>query len=294
MGSIGTTPMPANSSPTKAPYAYYGGKSRMAAGIAALFPDHVNYIEAFLGSGAVFFAKRPNRGATILNDVDRNVVTFLRVLRDSPDELYEVCALTPHARDEFRLAADMDTPMTDLERARRFWVRINQSFAKTMSAQTGWSWTTARTTAIPATISNRRERFMPAAERLMGCTIENKPAVALLEGLTTGPESVWYLDPPYMHSTRVQTAGYAHEMTDADHEALARVCNATTSVVVISGYRSPEYDEWYAGWYSRTIETMGWSSNSKTNVRTPRHEVLWCNRDVFGHPEPQMSFDALV
>lgn len=290
MGPPGT--LPANASPAKAPYAYYGGKSRMASEIAGLFPAHTNYVEPFFGSGAVFYAKRPNRGATILNDIDGNVVTFLRVLRDDPEGLSEVCALTPHARDEFRLASDMSSKMDDLERARRFWVRINQSFAKSMTDQTGWSWTTARTTPIPATIGNRRERFMPAAERLMGCTIENKPAVALLEGLSTGPETVWYLDPPYMHSTRVQSAGYAHEMTDAEHEALARVCNGTTSTVVISGYASPEYEAWYDGWYRKTIDTVGWSSNSRTAWRTPRQEVLWCNKDVFGVGGSQMSFDV--
>ena len=40
----------------KTPYAYYGGKSRMAELLVGCMPPHTTYVEPFFGSGAVFFA----------------------------------------------------------------------------------------------------------------------------------------------------------------------------------------------------------------------------------------------
>lgn len=271
----------------KTPYAYYGGKARMAELLVDLMPPHRTYIEPFFGSGAVFFAK-PKANHEIVNDADRNIITFLRVLRDRREELEMACALTPHARDEFR-AADLTVELDDLERARRTWVRLNQSFGKTLSARTGWSWTTARNTSIPATVARRLGRFEAVVERLMGVTIENKPAAELLANLNTGPEAVWYLDPPYLHSTRVQGDGYAHEMTHDDHADLAAVCRDTESTVIVSGYESPEYAGWFKGWYSTSLDDVGWSSNARTHHRAVRTEVLWSNRDIFTPAHVQMS-----
>lgn len=274
----------------KTPYAYYGGKSRMAELLVGCMPPHTTYVEPFFGSGAVFFA-RPRSNHEIINDLDRNIVTFLRVLRDRRDELEMACALTPHARDEFR-AADLTGELDDLERARRTWVRLNQSFGKTLSGRTGWSWTTARNTSIPSTIASRLGRFAGVADRLMGATIESKPAAELLSNLNTGPEALWYLDPPYLHSTRVQADGYEHEMTHDDHTELAAVCRDTDSTVIVSGYASPEYAEWFDGWFSTSLEVIGYSSNARTHHRAVRTEVLWSNRDIFTPANTQMELGA--
>jgi hypothetical protein len=110
------------------PFAYYGGKQGMAELIVSLLPAHRVYIEPFFGSGAVFFAKPP-AVIEIINDVDRGVITFFRVLRERPAELERVCALTPHARAEYE-AAELGEDLDDLEVARRFWVKVNQSFRR--------------------------------------------------------------------------------------------------------------------------------------------------------------------
>ncbi|WP_234347606.1 DNA adenine methylase [Streptomyces specialis] len=83
------------------PFAYFGGKTRLAGTIAALLPDHDHYVEPFGGSLAVLLAKRPARAETV-NDLDRHLVTFWRVLRDHSHDLARVCALTPHSRAEHR------------------------------------------------------------------------------------------------------------------------------------------------------------------------------------------------
>ena len=85
------------------PFRYFGGKARLARWITGWFPEHYVYLEPFCGSAAVLLAKR-RCAHEIINDADRNVVTFYRMLRDRPDDLARACALTPYARDELAAA----------------------------------------------------------------------------------------------------------------------------------------------------------------------------------------------
>ena len=79
------------------PFEYYGGKTHLAPKIAALLPPHDHYVEPFAGSLAVLLAKEPSRAETV-NDLDGDLVTFWRVLRDRPHDLAWAAAMTPHSR----------------------------------------------------------------------------------------------------------------------------------------------------------------------------------------------------
>lgn len=270
----------------KAPFAYFGGKMGMAERIVSLMPDHRVYIEPFFGSGAVFFAK-PQARIEIINDLDDAVVTFFRVLRERPGPLAEACALTPHSRTEYALA-DLDDPsLDDLERARRFWVRVNQSFAKAVN-QTGWSVTVKRSSSVPATILSRIGRFGQCAERLLSASVENCDAADLITRMATTADTVVYLDPPYRHETRVlrgpSPTDYRHDSSEDLHERLAAAANATPATVILSGYPSEAYDRLYAGWWTCDIEVTAFSSNARTKERTGRIERLWSNRDLLSGP----------
>jgi DNA adenine methylase len=260
------------------PFAYYGGKIGMAARIVAVLPPHRVYMEPFFGSGAVLFAK-PRASVEIVNDVSDRVVTFFRVLRDRPDDLARVCAMSPHARSEYRAAA---APADDeLEEARRFWVRVNQSFGKTANVTTGWSITTSRNQSVPASIANRVARFHQVAERLSSVSIECCDAVDLVERLATS-ETTIYADPPYVWSTRIMRAAgardYVHEFTDDDHRRLAASLRGTPAAVVLSGYPSDLYDELYHDWWTLDRLTTAASSNAHRTGRSSRIERLWTNR----------------
>lgn len=273
----------------KPPFTYYGGKVGMAERIVGMLPPHRVYIEPFFGSGAVLFAKPPSMHE-IVNDLDNVVVTFFRVLRERMDELAEVCALTPYARAEYEAAVFEGTGggLDDLELARRFWVRVNQSFAKTAGRRTGWSVTTARTQAAPASVRGRLARFAECAERLATVSIECCDAASLVTRLAT-PDAVVYADPPYLPSTRngrgrVVPAGtaddYRVDMGEDDHRRLAEVLTATPAAVILSGYPSDLYEDLYRGWWHVDVAVSVHSSNSVTVDRGRRIERLWSNRPL--------------
>ena len=75
----------------KAPFPWFGGKSRCADIVWARFGDVKNYVEPFFGSGAVLLA-RPERhsGSTeTVNDIDGYVVNFWRAIQADPETVAE-------------------------------------------------------------------------------------------------------------------------------------------------------------------------------------------------------------
>ena len=91
------------------------------------------------------------------------------------------------------------------------------------------------------------EGLAEIAQRLQRVQIENAPALDVIARYDT-PETVFYLDPPYVHSARGDSSAYEFEMTDDDHAELAAVLSSIRGRAVLSGYRTPLYDELHDGW----------------------------------------------
>ena len=66
--------------------------------ILPLVPPHQRYTEAFLGGGALFFAKEPAPSEAI-NDLNGNLITFFQVAQNQYPALKAKIDATLHARD---------------------------------------------------------------------------------------------------------------------------------------------------------------------------------------------------
>ncbi len=266
----------------KPPFAYFGGKTRLADQIAAAFPPHEHYVEPYAGSLAVLLAKPRSRMETV-NDLDGDLMTFWRVLREQPDELTRVCALTPHARAEQLEAYALGEAPDDLERARRVWVLLTQGRAGVMRS-TGWRHyvdPAGSVTSMPGYLEAYVGRIAPAAARLAGVSLECQPALELITRYGKSPNVLLYVDPPYLGTSRRWGNAYRHEMrNEQEHRDLAAVLRAADATVVLSGYDSPLYLELYPDWHATRIETM----TGQGGTRQERTEVLWSNRA----PEPTL------
>jgi DNA adenine methylase len=275
------------------PTNYYGGKARLAPWIASLLPTHRTYVEAFAGSAAVLFAKPP-AATEILNDLDGQVVNFFTVLRDHPAELARALRLTPYARAEYQqLAAGYDDPELDeVERARRWFIRVNQSISHLAGRGRPSGWAAAYNTNG----ADHAHKFAALADRLVACAdrlrrvhLEQRPAVEVIAKYAkAGADAVVYCDPPYLDVTRStltkrRGADYAVEYaTEADHRALAEVLHATPAAVLVSGYPSALYAELYEtrGWWRAEQTVMRPTSNTSGGRGTCAVEVVWSNRPL--------------
>ncbi|MFI6819745.1 DNA adenine methylase [Micromonospora sp. NPDC050187] len=271
------------------PIPYYGGKITTGPAIAALLPEHHHYVEPYGGSLAVLLAKPPSRHETV-NDLDGDLMTWWRVLRDQPEDLARVCALTPHGRAEY--AAAYEPASTDLERARRVWVQLSQSRAG-QRTRTGWRHFVnplGSSVGMPRYLAGYVDRIGPSAERLRDVSLECMPALDLIAKYGADERCLLYVDPPYLGSARqAGGGGYVYEMkAEADHRDLAAALHTCRAAVVLSGYASDLYDrELYAGWDRHTIA----ASTGQGGTWANRTEVLWSNRPLGVQPS---LLDAFV
>lgn len=249
---------------------YYGGKWRLAPWIISHLPPHAKYVEPFGGAASVLLRK-PRSELEVYNDRSGIVVNLFRVLRDQPVELAQAVTWTPFARDEYRVA---QLPSIDaLEKARRLLIRSFMGHGATADPETGNGFRSKDKTNPAATWSNLAPHLLAVADRMRGVTIENAQALDIIER-HDAPDTLFYIDPPYVHDVRYVTTRYGHEMSDADHEALAARLSRVKGMVLLSGYPSPLYARLYKSWKSkqRTNRDM------RGKVRT---EILWFNDAAF-------------
>jgi DNA adenine methylase len=248
---------------------YYGGKWRTAHHIIDLFPRHEHYVEPFGGAASVLLQKPPARLETY-NDLNGEVVEYFQVLRDHTDELVRRLTLTPFARSEYDIAYTWsDDP---IERARRFAIRSWQSQYFKMRSKSGWrvlNCLRGRSRA-PAHDWTDLTHLSDVAERFRSVQIENDTALNVIERHDT-PTTLFYLDPPYVQDTRVDTRAYKFEMTDADHVAMIERLRACSGMVVLSGYAHGLYDESLSDW-DRYEFRARINSNDGAKIAT---EIVW-------------------
>src|SRR5262249_17816134 len=132
--------------------------------------------------------------------------------------------------------------MSDLERARRFFVRARQ--VRTGLAQTAssgrWAHCVLTSRAGMAGAVSRWlgsvEGLSEIAQRLLRVQIENAPAVEVIRRYDS-EQTLFYCDPPYVHESRGDSKAYHYEMTDEQHTELSAVLRSVKGKVAISGYQ---------------------------------------------------------
>src|SRR6266446_5006191 len=268
-------------------FGYYGGKFSHLDFILPLLPTtYRHYCEPFGGSAAVLINRKPADVETY-NDIDSEVAIFFACLREDGEELIRHIGLTPFSREELVRAHKPDRGLTQLERARRFFVRARQT--RTGLAQTSsegrWAHCVLTSRAEMAGAVSRWlgsvEGLPEIVQRLQRVQIENVPAAEVILRYDS-PQTLFYLDPPYPHEARGDSKAYGYEMTDAEHEQLAKLLRTVRGAVALSGYRCALMDRLYGDWHRVDADTR--LCNSSKGERT---ESLWTNYDPSAAPFPR-------
>ena len=260
-------------------FGWYGGKFVHLDFILPRLPtDAEHFCDVYGGSAAVLINRAPAAVETY-NDLDSELVNFFSVLRDAPDALVRQIGLTPFSREELAKACAPARGLDALERARRFYVRARQTRTGLAQTSSEGRWAHCVLTSR-AGMAGAVSRWLGAVEglpeivqRLQRVQIENAPALEVIARYDT-PRTLFYLDPPYVHRSRGDSAAYGHEMTDHDHRQLAALLHHIKGRAVLSGYRSRLYDELFSTWHR--VDADEKLCNSSKGKRT---ESLWMNFD---------------
>ena len=263
------------------PLKWHGGKSPLANRIAAMMPPHTHYCEAFAGGLSVLLAKSPIGVSEVVNDVHRDLTNFWRVLQD-PDQFarfQRVVQAVPFSEVEWRRAVARlkRGPGDDaVDDAVAFFICCRQSLAGRMDSfsplsrsrvrcgqneqASGWLSAVVGLPAVHARLSRVAVLCRPAAGG---------------DSPTGWPQTLFYLDPPYLHETRTAKTVYTHEMSENDHRELLGLVRMVRGKVLLSGYPSAMYDTALADWNRHTFDCANHAANGELKRR--QTEVIWTN-----------------
>jgi DNA adenine methylase len=264
---------------TRPALSYPGGKFRIAPWIISHFPDHDTYNEPFCGAASVLLRKSRSQMETI-NDASGELVNFLITLRDRPEELIDAIKKTYWAKSEWELA---QKPAADnLEAARRFYVLMWQSIKPLDPSARAWKRQKKLSRGRSGKSSPMRpaarsfaevDHIMAIADRLHGVAIERMDALEFIK-MYDYEKALFYVDPPYLASTRKSAKHYEKEMTaDDQHADLGEVLNGCSGMIALSHYACDLYRELYEerGWkrYEKSSRTFGPSSRKESLYLNP-------------------------
>ncbi|MEW5725247.1 MAG: DNA adenine methylase [Thermodesulfobacteriota bacterium] len=246
---------------------WLGGKSLLAGRIAAMIPSHQVYIEPFMGAAWTFF-KKPQSPVEALNDLNQNLVNLFRVVKDRFEDFYGrrifLLACEREYKD-FTARLNHNGPWKDdVERALAFWYCLKQAFA----GQIGRGWCFSRTRPPK---SLEMEDLRAIHERLKRIYISDQDFEACIKRWD-GPRSFFYLDPPYMVTTRPEGRDYYQcTMTVEDHARLRAALGRIQGKFLLSYDDDPWVREAYQDFRITEIETR-YTVNNRPGQ--PRHRAV--------------------
>lgn len=262
-----------------APLKWHGGKSYLANWIIEQMPDHVHYVEPFFGGGAVLFRKSPEGVSEVVNDINDELTNFWFVLQSTEcfEQFRRIVEAIPFSQVEFDLAmrSDSNDPVV---RAVSFFVRYRQS-----RQGLGNDFATLSRNRTRRGMNEQASSWWSAVnglgdahERLKRVVITQMTASNLIPQ-QDGRGTLFYCDPPYLHTTRTATRAYSFEMCDDDHNQLLSVLSSIDGKFLLSGYRNSLYDAVaeHFGWLRVDRQIDNKASSKKT--KSIKTECLWRN-----------------
>lgn len=257
---------------------FLGSKFSILPWLLPLLPKSYSFIDLFGGSMVVTLNRKPMSPITTYNDLDGDVVNFFRILRTRTEELITALYLTPHAREEYNdgwaTAGD-----DDLERARKFFVRLKQSYLSTGAQQETKGWNSDKH-ETRCKIAGATNKFISGVQNLWDIVdlvrnvqIENRDFQWIVAHYAT-KKSLIYADPPYDAEKVSGVNQYKHKFVKDDHIRLHDCLMTAPGKIAVSGYDT----NFMQNLYSEPCWKMIVGPAPKNNMRKSKaRECLWVN-----------------
>lgn len=246
------------------PLSYIGGKRRIARQLTTLIPDHITYVEPFAGGAQLFFHK-PRSKVEVLNDLDAEIVNFLRICQRHPLELARLLRWQPASRSLFHWHQQQPPELlTDVERAARFFYLQKNAWSGKRVRQNFHYSVTKRNNYAPHVLP---QRLLEVCDRLSDVQLEATPYEEILRRYDR-PTTFFYCDPPY-----IGVDLYQNNFTDQQFCDLAGHLRRLTGRFLLSINDCPQAREWFGEFHCRPIRF------TYTSTRHPRQfdELLFAN-----------------
>ncbi len=255
---------------------YFGGKFTWLDHLYSNFPENFNHlIDVFGGS---FCVSLNYKGKVIktANELNEDITNFFLVLRNHEADLVRLLLLTPCSNLEYNNCWEVSEDK--IEQARRFYVRVRQSFFGLGAQRKNKGWHMAKCQVNAAggeTVSkwnNAIEKLYDVAEVIRSnFQITNFDFEDCIDKLDF-EKAFFYCDPPYPEETRASFNDYKFEFSTEKHIALAEKLHSIKGLAMVSSYNSELYNKLYHDWIKLELPVK------KNNIRSGEvQEVIWMN-----------------
>lgn len=259
----------------------HGGKRYLFKWILENFPtgyEEMKYVETCGGACSVLLNKIRSK-SEIYNDLDITLYNLLYYLKNEPDKFMAEIADVQYNEETYKKAAWN----IKNKKAWGFGLHgaIDELIIRRMSRgglRNSFGWSNRKRGGKPGDV-NAWDTFklyhLPMiCERLKNVELRNEHVADLVKN-EDSENTLFYIDPPYLHSTRSVPAAYNVEMTEGEHLLLSQVLQDVKGKVVLSGYYSQLYAKLYKGWTMVAKEVANHAGQAKKKQR--RIECLWMN-----------------
>lgn len=257
---------------------YFGGKFTWIDYLYEEFPtDFKHLIDLFGGSFCVSL-NYDGKVIRTANEINEDITNFFQVLRDHEDQLMRKLLLTPCSQIEFERCWERSDDK--IENARRFYVRVRQSFFGLGAQRKNKGWHMAKTkynSKGGETVSkwnNALNKLHAVAEAIRRNFQITPFSYEVCIDKLDFDKAFFYCDPPYSKRSRKSYNDYKFEFTDKQHRKLANKLHKIKGLAMVSGYDCSLMNELYADW--RKVELPV----KKNNIRSSDvQEIIWMNYD---------------
>ena len=244
----------------------HGGKYYLSRKIVDLIPKHTTYVEPFAGGASVLLNKDRSE-VEVLSDLDDRTMSVYFEMMANPAIFHAKLKTLTYSEATFNAASELKTSIDVLVRNRMSRGGLGNAFAWSNRLRGGKpgdvnAWETFVNKVIQAIV-----------ERLEGIHLSNDSAFDVIPKYDSD-DTLFYVDPPYMKQTKTVDT-YRFELTNIEHERLAKMLCSCKGKVMLSGYWCRDYANWYADWNAISWDMPNNSGQSKQKQR--REEWLWMN-----------------
>ena len=268
-----------------------GGKAFLCNWITEKIPEHTTFAEVFCGSCVVSLNKKPS-DATIVNDLDGNLVSFWKVLQNADsrrrlisflDSMLFSRVLWQALRGRWKSSI---IPSDPVERAGE-WFFLNRT-CYASDIEHGGFLGFGKGRNMCKSFRNAVGQFEEVGELIKTWIIESLDFKTCITRFDS-PDTVFYADAPYYLPGKRDC--YSNSFGLDDHRTLAGLLNNIKGRVLVSHYKDETIAGLYSGWNCYEYESFKGSSKAAAGTEKPvTNEVLYCNFRPF---KTRGLFDAM-
>lgn len=254
----------------------WGGKYYLKRYIIDNFPSNyinLDYGEICVGGGSVLLNKEMSTLETIA-DINPSLIILWLIVQQEPITLQNILMSLDYSEDVFKMYSHY-TPRNELEIAIKEYVLSRMSRA---GLKKDFAWSNRLRGNKPGDINaweNSIRNISNISQRIQGVRIKCQDLNASLIETYDNPASFQYIDPPYLHSTRVTKSAYEYELEEPQHIDYLTIAKNHKGKILISGYDSSLYNNILGDWNKISTNIVNHSGQTKT--KSQRTEILWKN-----------------